>query len=40
MSAQVTRDPVLERRKIRTALWLGLLAVAFVFVFVLKIGLR
>jgi hypothetical protein len=40
MSGNAEPGPELERRKVRTALWLGLLAVAFVFAFVLKIWLR
>ena len=40
MSAMAERDPELERRNLRTALWLGLLAVAFLVGFVVKLWLR
>ncbi len=34
------RDPQLERRKLRTALWLGLIAVGFAAAFILEVWLR
>ena len=40
MSAMAKRDPEFERRNLRTALWLGLLAVAFLVGFVVKLWLR
>jgi len=40
MSALVQRDPELERRNVRTGLWLGLLAVAFLLGFVVNLWLR
>ncbi len=40
MSAMAQRDPELKRRKLRTALWLGALALAFLAGFVAKLWLR
>jgi len=34
------RDPQMDRRNARTALWIGLLALAFVAAFVLHLWLR
>ena len=40
MSVSVERDPRFGRRNVRTALWLGLLAAAFMIAFVLNLWLR
>ena len=40
MSAMAQRDPELERRNVRTALWLGLLSVGFLLGFVVNLWLR